>query len=277
MIGGNKMDDEKDVDVPKIVIGGISTQKQIDDFYNKIENEKGFFEKYIVAYIDFLGIKEKMKTNTSYESLQVLKFILSAAKETANYISDCNVINNFDIKIFSDNIVIAQKVDEKRLSDQIISVVNLIAAIQFEALLQFDFWLRGGITLGELFIDNSVVWGTSLIEAYDVENNLANYPRVLLTNKLLEAYENCLYKKLNLYALIKKDMDGFWYVDFLLSAPNLNAIPTISSILKEKTMKYKNEPERVKQKINWMITYFNDYCIKFKERGDYEKYVLPFI
>ena len=54
------------------------------------------------------------------------------------------------IKIFSDNIVIAQKVNEGRISDQIISIINLVSAIQFHALMQFDFWLRGGITIGEL-------------------------------------------------------------------------------------------------------------------------------
>lgn len=58
-----------------------------------------------------------------------------------------------------------------------------MSAIQFHALMQFDFWLRGGITIGELFIDNAVVWGTSLIEAYAIENNLANYPRVIVSKK----------------------------------------------------------------------------------------------
>jgi len=130
------------------------------------------------------GIKEKMNNDSSFESLQILKFLLSGTQRTANYISDINSINEFDIKIFSDNVVIAQKVNEEKLSTQIISIINLVSSIQFCALLQFDFWLRGGITIGELYIDNSVVWGTGLVDAYNIENSLANYPRVFLSNKM---------------------------------------------------------------------------------------------
>ena len=198
-----------------------------------ILNREKKFDKYIIAYIDFLGIKQKMNTNGSYESLQILKFLLWGIQRTASYISSINEIDEFDIKIFSDNIVIAQKVNEGRISDQIISIINLVSAIQFHALMQFDFWLRGGITIGELFIDNAVVWGTSLIEAYAIENNLANYPRVIVSKKILNAYDECKNKSLNLYALIKEDFDGLWFVDFMLAAPNITLIPTIARILQE--------------------------------------------
>lgn len=261
----------------KIVVGGIANKDEVEEFYRLLETEEKVFNDYLIAYIDFLGIKEKMKKDNSFESLQILKFLLSKTTRTASYISGINAIDDFEIKIFSDNIVIAQKVNEEKLANQIISMVNLIASIQFYALFQFDFWLRGGITIGELFIDSSVVWGTSLIEAYHIENNLANYPRVIISKKILEAYEGCKQKCLNLYALIQEDNDGLWFVDFFLAAPNLTLIPTIANILEEKATSYVSETDRVKQKMNWMITYFNSYCLKFKDRGDYEKYVLPFV
>lgn len=273
------MDERNSNIMPKIVIGGIASPNEVEEFYKYLDSEgrKKEFDNYIIAYIDFLGIKEKMQDESSYESLQILKFLLMGTKRTAGYISDINTINEFEIKIFSDNIVIAQKIDEERACNQIISIVNLMGSIQLHALLQFDFWLRGGITVGELFIDNSVVWGKGLIEAYNIENNLANYPRIVLSNKLLEKYENCKKESLNLFALIKKDFDGLWFVDFLLAAPNLKMIPTISKFLCEIIVVYANKPDRIKQKINWMITYFNSYCCKFKERGDYEKYILSHI
>ena len=74
-----------------------------------ILNREKKFDKYIIAYIDFLGIKQKMNTNGSYESPQILKFLLWGIQRTASYISSINEIDEFDIKIFSDNIVIAQK------------------------------------------------------------------------------------------------------------------------------------------------------------------------
>ena len=268
----------KEINVmPKIIIGGIAKGEEVQEFYKNLETEEKKFDEYIIAYIDFLGIKDKMIKDSSFESLQILKFLLSGTQKTASYISDINAINNYQVKIFSDNIVIAQKVDKVKLSEQIISIVNLIASIQFHALLQFDFWLRGGITIGELYIHSSVVWGTGLIDAYNIENSLANFPRVILSDKLLKKYEECKKNALNLYGLIKQDFDGLWFVDFIFVAPNLKMIPTISEFLNEKVVCYSNESDRVKQKINWMITYFNTYCCKFRERGDYEKNVLSYI
>lgn len=261
----------------KIVVGGIAKTSEIEEFYKTLEIEKKEFDSYIIAYIDFLGIKQKMKTDSSYEALQILKFLMWGTERTAGYISEVNEIDKFDIKIFSDNIVIAQKINANKMCDQIISIINLVGQIQFHALLQFDFWLRGGITIGELYIDNSVVWGTGLIGAYSIENNLANYPRVIVSNKVLSAYESCGNKGLNLYALIDEDFDGLRFVNFLLAAPNLEMIPTISKFLKDNVEGYVDEGERVKQKINWMIAYFNSYCRKYKERGNFEPYILPYI
>lgn len=261
--------------MPKIVIGGVANGKDVEEFYKILEEEKEKkFDNYIIAYIDFLGIKEKMNNDSSFESLQILKFLLSGTQRTANYISDINSINEFDIKIFSDNVVIAQKINEEKLSTQIISIINLVSSIQFCALLQFDFWLRGGITIGELYIDNSVVWGTGLVEAYNIENSLANYPRVILSDKVLKKYEDCKRKELNLYVMIKKDFDGLWFVDFTIAAPNLKLIPAIFDILSENVVLYANASDRVKQKINWVINYFNSYFYKFKEYGEF---VIPYI
>lgn len=262
---------------PKIVIGGIADGDDVEVFYKTLENENKKFDEYVIAYIDFLGIKDKMYEDSSFDSLQIIKFLLSGTKRTAGYISSINEIGNYDIKIFSDNIVIAQKVNKERIGDQIISIVNLIGAIQFWALIQFDFWLRGGITIGELFIDNSIVWGVGLIEAYNIENNLANYPRVILSEKLLRKYETCKFETLNLYSLIQEDFDGLWFVDYYYAAPNLKMIPLIAESLSEKLAFYANKPDRVKQKINWTIRLFNSHCQKFKERGDYEKYKLSYI
>ena len=224
-----------------------------------------------------LKSKERMKQNSSFESLQILKFILARAKKNAAFITDINLINDFDIKVFSDNVVIAQKVKKDYLAEQIISILNLVSLIQFEALIQFDFPLRGGITIGELFIDESIVWGTGLIEAYNIESSLAYYPRVIVTQKIIELYDKCSRKTINLYAMIKEDNDGAWFVDYLLAAPNLKLIPAISASLRDKALAHASENERVRQKINWIIAYFNEYCRTFKDRGNYDQYIIPYI
>jgi len=262
---------------PKILIGGIVEKQELNKLYKKIENNKNHFDDYIVAYLDFLGFAEKMKEENSYESLQILKFLLNGIEKVAAQISKINETGLFESKIFSDNIILALKIEQKNIDIQIMSLINLISSIQLNALLYFGFLIRGGVTIGKLSIDSSIVWGTGLIDAYNIEDNLAIYPRIILSPKIIETYKSCEQKRLNLYAFIKIDFDGLWFIDFLLAAPNLTLIPTIAEILNDITKLYINKSERVKQKINWVISHFNIYCNNFKERGDYEKYILPYI
>ena len=256
---------------------GCAGQDEIQELMDEVSKESHNFDSYLITYIDFLGMTNKMKENESYESLQFLRYILSGIVHRASIISGTNKINDFQIKIFSDNVIIAQKINANILKDQIISMINLISLIQFEAFFQFDFPLRGGITIGDLYIDNAVVWGSGLIEAYNIENNLANYPRVIVSQKVIDAFDQCKQKSLNLDCMIEKDFDGYWFVDYFIAAPNITLIPQISDNLKYKAQIHASDNERVKQKINWIIHYFNSYCMRFKDRGDYDKYTIAYI
>ena len=261
----------------KIIIGNTVNKKDLDKLSKDSGKGKNKFDNYIIAYLDFLGFAEKMKEEESYESLQIMKLLFYGAKSIADNISCVNELNNFDIKIFSDNIVIAQKAEPKRIKDQIIGIVNLIGQIQFDALVYFGFLLRGGITYGELHIDNTIVWGAGLIDAYNIENNLANYPRVILSKQILKKYNLSRQESLNLHALIKEDADGLCFVDYFMASPNIKLIPKIAKVLKEIIKLYVHEPDRKKQKVNWIVNHFNAYCLRVKDRGNYEKYIIPFI
>lgn len=256
---------------------GYAGQDEIHKLIDEISKESHSFDRYLITYIDFLGVTNKMEKSESYESLQFLRYVLSGIVHRASLISEKNNINDFQIKIFSDNVVIAQKINDNILKDQIISMINLVSLIQFEAFFQFDFPLRGGITIGDLYIDNAVVWGSGLIEAYKIENSLANYPRVIVSQKVLDAFDQCKQDSLNIYALIEKDFDGYWFVEYFTAAPNITLIPQISDNLKHKAQTYAGDNERVKQKLNWIIHYFNSYCMRFKDRDDYDKYTLSYI
>jgi len=261
----------------RVIIGGIINDRKLEELYKSIELGKSSFDIYIIAYLDFLGFSERMNSENSYESLRILKFLLQGTITVADDISRTNKIDDFDIKIFSDNIVIAQKADQGILGNQVFSMVNLIASVQFYALMYFGFFMRGGISIGELSIDSTVVWGTGLIDAYNIETDLANYPRIVLSNHLIDEYNSSGQKELNLYAFIKEDYDGLWFIDFLYAAPNLALLPVESERLYEIVKPYTSSSDKVKQRVNWMINYFNTHCRKFKDRGDYEKYTLPYV
>ena len=270
----------KDTNKPKIrtVIGGIADGEETQTFLDELANTKDkSFDEYVIVYIDFLGMKEKMNIQSGFDSLQIIKYLLYNTEYVAKCISQINKIQDFIIKIFSDNIVIAQKVNPQIVGDQINSIVNLVWSLQFWALVQFGYTMRGGITVGELYIDERVVWGKGLIEAYQLENDLAVYPRIIVSRRLVNLFDDNRENTLNLYALIKKDFDGLFFVDFLRALPNINAIPQIAESLLEKTQEYKEAPERVRQKINWIVRYFNEYCSAYKDRLDTEVGFLEYV
>ena len=261
----------------KIAVG-IIDKGEIDELLKQVGfSPNKSFDQYLIAYVDFLGIKEKMNKENSYESLFYLKVLLSDILHKATSVKNINTIDDFKIKVFSDNIVIAQKIKADIIDAQIISIINLISLLQFEAFFQFDFSLRGGVTIGDLYIDDEVVWGTGLIEAYQIEDKLANYPRVIVSQKVICEYERCQEKSLNLYSMIKQDIDGYWFIDYLLAVPNIRIIPLLSDSLANIASLHTNDNDRVKQKINWVISYFNSYCCRFADRGDYEKVIVPYI
>jgi hypothetical protein len=70
---------------------------------------------------------------------------------------------------------------------------DLAGAIEFELsqiqLIQANLaitgtFLRGGVTRGPIYIDENLVFGPALVEAYELEHKVAKYPRVVVHEKL---------------------------------------------------------------------------------------------
>lgn len=44
-------------------------------------------------------------------------------------------------------------------------------------------WIRGGITIGDLYCGQGEVFGPALVEAYLIESKVAKYPRIIMTEQ----------------------------------------------------------------------------------------------
>ena len=144
----------------KILVGGIADGDSVKELLNTLERtEDKSFDDYIIAYIDFLGVKKIMQNqDKNYDFLQIIQFLLNRTELVADVIHHQNSIKPFEVKICSDNIVIAQKIEDELLGEQIIGIINIVWSLQFWALVQFGLFLRGGITVGELFINKLPVY-----------------------------------------------------------------------------------------------------------------------
>ena len=74
----------------------------------------------------------------------------------------------------------AQKLYAKNDRETINHFIQNVAAFQFASVIDHNWLLRGGITIGDLYIDDVMVWGTALLQSHDLESGAAFFPRVVI-------------------------------------------------------------------------------------------------
>jgi hypothetical protein len=97
-----------------------------------------------------------------------------------------------------------------RFRPPLIFANKLIGTLAGDAL-SLNFAIRSGVTLGPLHHRPNVVVGKALIEAYELESNVANYSRIVVSRNL--------YSKLDQHPseMIRTDRDGIRYYDYFQS------------------------------------------------------------
>jgi hypothetical protein len=60
-----------------------------------------------------------------------------------------------------------------------------VLTLMTENLLAQGYFLRGAIVRGNLYHDNSIIFGEALIRAYDLETNVVHFPRIMVNSDVL--------------------------------------------------------------------------------------------
>ena len=150
-------------------------------------------EKYYIAYVDLLGYKDFFENHADRVS-DFLKTIQGAIETTKATVSKTNLSTimstyadmDVKIKIFSDNILLCLKTGSEKVEIiRLLTFLALIADIQRSFVSEYGLFLRGGITIGEMFINDSFVFGQGLIDSVSMEAR-ANYPRIILSQPIVD-------------------------------------------------------------------------------------------
>lgn len=228
--------------------------------------------QHIVAYLDILGIAARMKEGYERQKLAMNKlhnlytFSMDISKRIA-----MEGYSDINFKIFSDNIIIVKKLSEqadKRLLD-IRALLYCVANFQCSAVSDSVGWLvRGGISVGELFIDETMVWGEALLKAYDLESNSAIYPRILLDSSLLSH----IGSDEELTGFVRQDFDNLYFLNYLYIQHFGGQFLKngFQMMLDELNGRYS---ERIYQKLCWHMNYVNRELDRKNEKKD-KKYRL---
>jgi hypothetical protein len=174
------------------------------------------YETRVIAYVDILGFKNIIKDssknndkiNDIMKALQYLKNVEEPNEWNTHFIefeedAQKKGLENFDISetlccsCFSDTIVVSAVASDGNIH-YVVSTLIANLAYTSSYLLTSGILLRGSITYGKLIHQrNGLIMGQGLVEAYEIESTIAKFPRIVLSNKLLD--------KLNYPFLAKKD------------------------------------------------------------------------
>lgn len=226
---------------------------------------------YIICYVDLLGSKTLISQTALSET------IYDAFTFAVNIASKLKMFGQLEFKVFSDNILIASKVENPINKDEVYRVYKKLVSFlkQFlSSLLCNGVLFRGGITLNKLAINEIMAWGKGLVEVVKIEEKVSVYPRIVMSSKLLEVlskYElgkesfeeqfSCLY-----------DTDGCVFIDYIDYYELPIALKTLKQSYKIITHKIENESNlKILQKYNWHKNYLNRAKDIYNEYYDFEQ------
>ncbi len=169
-------------------------------------------DDYIVAFIDVLGAKHMIKQDIN-GSLNVIHEVYEKSLELYKKVLAQRM--QLDITIFSDNIVVAKRIYDKKKIASFFRAVQIMAAVIQGNFLFRGILTRGGIAYGKFFMDDIMIWGDALVKAYSLEESVAIYPRIVIDPELIgqlhifpDGPEKSPY-------WLKQDFDGILYLDYL--------------------------------------------------------------
>ncbi len=233
--------------------------------------------KSVVAFIDVLGysdlIKRAKKDSKSQELLLKLHAALKKAQRYVNpetdSISEKSLTNKncSAFRSFTDNIVIGHPIKD----DGEFELGRVFSELSyFQLVLTIEgFFVRGAISIGDLYMDDIVVFGSGLTEAYEAEHELSRDPRIILSltakksvDQHIQYYSEHAHAPQNRNLL--RDSDGQYfvnYLDTLLEEGDVyeEELQSHKEIIENRLVEYKNRPP-IWSKYMWAAKYHNYFC-----------------
>lgn len=252
--------------------------------------------RYYVGYMDILGYKDFFKNHKS----DTENFLITINEAFSKAIEDIklyeNNINSIDpefkpeIRIFSDNILIALKCRKKNVDNYIpyMRLVKLMEHIQLLFITKYELVLRGSIAKGLFYIDEKMVFGEALIQAYEMEQK-AVFPKIILERDEVEDIIKFIDSNLKsnqdkvfvlavaLKTSIVQDGDNSYFINYLSAYPkdgnyesvqlsNFFALKYVEPSIESRILTELNKENQDEQ----FEKHRNVLLLKIKEYGNYE-------
>lgn len=254
------------------------------------------YEKRMVFFIDILGFKEIIKKDK--DSPEPILRLFNIIKTHLD-----NKSIPYNITQFSDSIIISFKYNSSSI---LFNLINKIIELQVE-LIKNGCPIRGACSIGNTYHNGNIAFGDAINDAYFLESKCAVYPRIIISQNIIEECFNndtipedvidLLFKesdnntkeyletvtKINKdyeegksiiksffseFSLIKQDTDGYFYINYFSSTFSESINKEYLAKLKSMIIEgLKNKDNSVRQKYSWMKDKYNK-CFKENQIND---------
>ncbi len=224
----------------------------------------GEYTEKIVGFVDILGFSSLVQRSKSDpQIIQLLKSIYDSVEEACKNPDIGNVKSNqyqyTEVIYFSDSIIVSSAATIKGIA----STISALSTLQHR-LLCHGILVRGGVTVGDTFKDERIIFGPAIIDAYRLEQLVSIYPRIIIDEKFASFCRS--HKEFEDFGdRFIQDDDGTIFIDpfwkYKLSQMNSiieNEIAQMRQFI-EKECKYSINNQSIFDKYNWLIKLFNEF------------------
>lgn len=228
----------------------------------------------IVCFTDILGFSALDHSLSLEENNLLLKDLHSNLKKQYYIMQQTNP--NAHFKAFTDNIILAYPLYDE---GEGWAGSIFMAFIEYQLYMTLKgYFLRGGISTGAYYGDDTIAYGPALIESYKLESTIAIFPRIILSPQMT----SMVHLHLSYYATIKispqfnhilKDEDGIYFLNYLYQLNEdymmfenfedyKNSILSHKILVEQKLQEFQQD-QRVLSKYRWVAQYHNYYCKEY--------------
>lgn len=210
----------------------------------------------VVFFLDILGFSELVRACA--EKPELVESLLQILTEYDDLKSSmrANLLrpDGLEITTLSDGIVVSAPFESFRseLDLEWLFVVTAVSTLAVR-LLKEGFPVRGAGTIGWLHHSSDIVFGEGLLEAYRLERSVAIYPRLILSESLVERFG---------LELCYRDKDGQATLNWMLLGAkgneDLSKLSGVIARILEAKMSDQSTPEGVIQKYHWLANTYNE-------------------
>jgi hypothetical protein len=234
------------------------------------------------AFLDVLGFSERIRESYKSKTHDLLlgKFhaILSKAIDRLKKESEETTLY---FKSFTDNVVLAQPGFSEDYETEFGFILWSLREYQFNMACE-GFFIRGGLSIGPLFIDENSVYGTALLEAYELESKHAVNPIVVLSDDSMELVDHHLTYYHGMQPPQVRDVlrgpDGRYFINYLTESiyEGDSGYKLATTLIRKhrnnvvnELKKHRSNP-RVFDKFAWLAAYHNYFCDQVSEFPEYK-------